>query len=103
MALRLLPSRLKAATSGIATFAPKRADPFYLSKEWKTTRLAVLRRDGFVCVMACGRRATIADHILSRRSGGSDAMSNLRSLCVACDNRFKERADGTRRGQRAEG
>jgi 5-methylcytosine-specific restriction endonuclease McrA len=99
MALRALPHKLKAIR-GIAAFAPKQADPFYLSKEWKALRLAVLRRDGFACVF-CGARASIADHIVSRRAGGEDAMRNLRSLCPSCDNKRKERPDGSRRGPAA--
>jgi 5-methylcytosine-specific restriction endonuclease McrA len=51
----------------------------------------------------CRRRASIADHIISRREGGSDDKSNLRSLCVACDNWLKEKADGTRRAPPAKG
>jgi len=73
-------------------------DPFYLSPEWRgkgALRQRVLDRDGHQCV-SCGERATIVDHIVSRRNGGADAMHNLRSLCRRCDNRIKERADGTR-------
>jgi len=32
----------------------KRADPFYFLSEWRKLRWAVLRRDGFRCVV-CGR------------------------------------------------
>ncbi len=80
----------------------KRADPFYLSDEWKRLRLDCLRRDGFACVK-CGARANVADHIVSRRQGGKDDLANLRSLCAICDNRMKENADGRRRNSGSAG
>jgi 5-methylcytosine-specific restriction endonuclease McrA len=46
----------------------------------------------------CGRRAIVCDHIISRRNGGSDDDSNLRSLCRTCDNRLKENHLDERRG-----
>src|SRR5215471_2741252 len=74
-------------------------DPFYTSKQWRTLRLAVLRRDRHACtVPGCGRRATIVDHIIARSNGGSDSPTNLRSLCVLHDNGKKENQNGERRG-----
>ena len=62
------------------------------------TRLRILTRDGFRCFApGCERRATICDHILSRRNGGSDDDGNLRSACSLHDNRIKEDASGQRR------
>src|SRR5262249_47698812 len=72
-------------------------DPYYSTKAWLDVRHMVLRRDHNRCVVpGCGRRATIVDHILSRREGGSDTPNNLRSLCRQHDNEIKE-ASGKRR------
>ncbi len=63
---------------------------------WSETRKRVLARDGYRCVH-CGRPLTIhtaqIDHIQSGRHG-SNADSNLRSLCKVChatrlDNRHR--------------
>ena len=82
--------------------ADKRADPFYLSPEWKTTRVRILARDGHRCtIRGCDRPAVIVDHIVTRRSGGSDADDNLRSLCRVHDNGAKEDHLGQRRGRAA--
>jgi 5-methylcytosine-specific restriction endonuclease McrA len=65
----------------------------YTSSEWRRTRKAVLERDP-ICV-SCGRRpSVICDHIVTRRAGGSDDMSNLRGVCVTCDRRDSLRFDG---------
>ena len=75
-----------------------RRDSFYASPFWRSLRKQALERDRHQCMApGCCRKATIVDHIVSRRRGGADALSNLRSLCVACDNRIKEDANGMRR------
>jgi len=74
----------------VVSLPPKVADSYYLSAEWKTLRLACLKRDGFHCVL-CGAPAVVADHVVSRRDGGRDELGNLRSLCRDCDNRLRER------------
>ena len=65
---------------------------FYLrDKEWRRTRERVLRRDGYRCaVPGCSTRASVVDHLVSRRAGGSDAEHNLRSLCGMHDRQIKE-------------
>ncbi len=83
-------------------FRDKLADPFYNSPEWKVTRTRILKRDNYQCVavvggFSCGARAFIVDHIVRRRDGGTEDDRNLRSLCRDCDNRMKEKWDGTRR------
>lgn len=73
------------------------SDPFYRSAEWRRLRAECLRRDGYRCaVPGCQEPAVVADHIVSRRSGGVDALGNLRSLCRRHDNQVKERPDGKR-------
>ena len=54
-------------------------------------RRQTLERDGGVCtVPGCGRAAVVADHIVSRKAGGADALQNTRSLCRLHDNRFRK-------------
>lgn len=73
-------------------------DPFYKTKRWAELRAAVIRRAHGRCeTPGCNAKAVVADHIVSRRNGGSDTMQNLRALCRQCDNRVKESADGKRR------
>lgn len=51
---------------------------------WAIRRMEVLERDRFQC-RACGSCHSLSvDHIMSRGSGGTDDMSNLRTLCVVC-------------------
>lgn len=51
-------------------------------------RYAVLRRDGFQCVL-CGASGALAkievDHEIPVASGGANEMSNLRTLCFNCN------------------
>jgi 5-methylcytosine-specific restriction endonuclease McrA len=59
---------------------------YYRTKEWLWLREGRLRLDHHTCVVpGCGQRATIVDHIRPRRAGGTDAISNLRSLCSTHD------------------
>jgi 5-methylcytosine-specific restriction endonuclease McrA len=75
---------------------PMPSNPYYRTAHWLRLRAARLRIDGHRCVI-CGQPARTVDHIVSRRDGGADALSNLRSLCRYHDNALKERPDGTRR------
>ena len=59
------------------------------SGQWKTMRLRVLARDGWVCTYCNkhleGADATV-DHITSRKQGGSVFdMDNLTSACKSCN------------------
>ena len=75
--------------------APKRPEvhePYYQSVEWRQLRQQCLARDRHQCTMPdCptpgrGRGGRlVADHIIERRDGGADALSNLRTLCSFCD------------------
>jgi 5-methylcytosine-specific restriction protein A len=64
----------------------------YCSAGWKAARREVLLRDAYQCQMcgACvsGRRAHV-DHIVPKREGGSDEVSNLRTLCVSCHSKHE--------------
>jgi len=95
--LKSVPPMLKRSAHRQLRPQPKKVDQFYRSPEWRAQQKACLKRDNYTCV-ECGAPATIADHIISRRKGGADALHNLRSLCRACDNKFKEDWHGERRG-----
>ena len=72
-------------------------DPYYHTREWKQLRLAALKRDNYRCtVRGCQDKATHVDHIKARRSGGADALYNLRSLCQTHDSQVHHKPDGTR-------
>jgi len=86
------------ARIAIVRLPPKEADPYYLTPEWRELRRQTLERDGGVCIVpGCGRAAVVADHIVSRKEGGADALRNTRSLCRLHDNRFREGPTGRRR------
>jgi len=73
-------------------------DPFYQTPEWKALRKAALERDRFTCTTpGCGQPAKCVDHIVSRRKGGADNLSNLRCLCVMCNAKLMQGPDGERR------
>jgi|ERR1019366_3819694 5-methylcytosine-specific restriction endonuclease McrA len=72
-------------------------DTFYLSDTWRALRGQAMQRDRFSCViMGCSNRAKVVDHRVPRRHGGSDALTNLRSLCAHHDAVLKETPDGSR-------
>jgi 5-methylcytosine-specific restriction enzyme A len=78
--------------------AVKRTDPFYGSALWKRLRTAVRQRDRGIC-QECRNPGWIVDHIIARKDGGPDEMSNLRTLCAVCDNRrHPEKASWQTRG-----
>lgn len=58
------------------------------NSEWDRIRPLVLKRDNHLCQQckASGRfvRATHVDHIKAKNHGGTNAMTNLQSLCSAC-------------------
>jgi 5-methylcytosine-specific restriction endonuclease McrA len=73
-------------------------DPFYKTPAWRRLRAAVIKRSRGRCeVPGCTDRGVVVNHVVSRRRGGPDTMSNLRHLCRAHDNAIKEDASGKRR------
>jgi len=72
----------------------KERDPFYLQPAWKKLRLAVLRRDRYICqeckAKCLGKKkngiSPQVDHIIPRKECPERAMdmSNLRVLCHPC-------------------
>ena len=59
-------------------------DPYYDSAAWRALRLDVLKRDNHVC-QYCGARAHQADHIVPRKRGGADTLTNLVACCMTCN------------------
>jgi ATP adenylyltransferase len=70
---------------GTAVYDHRRAALGYLSG---SLRYEVLKRAGFRCEL-CGisadERAIEVDHILPRKHGGADDLSNLQALCFKCN------------------
>lgn len=64
----------------------------YCSQGWKAARREVLLRDNYQCQMCGavvhGKRAHV-DHIVPKAKGGSDEVSNLRTLCVSCHSKHE--------------
>ena len=76
--------------------APKPTDRFYNSVFWKQLREHVRRRDGGIC-SECGEpNSWRVDHIIPRTEGGPDEPSNLRLLCMDCDNKRHSEKGGRR-------
>ena len=64
----------------------------YCSQGWKAARREVLLRDNYQCkvcgAVVHGKRAHV-DHIVPKAQGGSDEVSNLRTLCVSCHSKHE--------------
>lgn len=75
------------------------SDPYYGTQEWRALRDAVRRRSGGICeVPGCKAPMAIADHVIARKDGGPDTLSNLRALCLSHDAQIMQRpSDGKRR------
>jgi 5-methylcytosine-specific restriction endonuclease McrA len=66
-------------------------DTFYQSRAWCSLRAVRLRMDDHQCQAAgCISRAVTVDHVVARKQGGSDDLSNLRSLCDRHDRSVQE-------------
>ena len=66
----------------------------YSSPAWRRLRVKVLLRDPMCMSRGCRRLATVADHIIPRRQGGTDDLENLQGLCQSCHSRMTIRFDG---------
>lgn len=74
-------------------------DGYYKTKHWRERRREVLERDNYTC-QSCGyvgkekisyspgARAMVVHHIVDRKDGGTDAMSNLATMCMPCHNKI---------------
>lgn len=62
----------------------KRAIKVASAKQWRETRVVVLKRDGHRC-RACGQTHGLeVHHVVMRSLGGTDEASNLIALCRDC-------------------
>lgn len=68
--------------------APKVADPFYLSVEWRRLVARLKRERGARCERCGSDHRLIGDHVVERRDGGAELdPANVELLCQACHNR----------------
>lgn len=74
--------------------------------QWDKLRKQVLKRDNYLC-QECLREGRLTplgvrprdhavDHIEAKAKGGTDAMTNLQSLCAPCHDRKTARDEGRR-------
>lgn len=79
----------------------KIADPFYLSREWRSLVAKIKRERGNWCERCGSGDRVIADHIIERRDGGADLdPSNVELLCFTHHQRKTAQARARRaRGQ----
>lgn len=56
-------------------------------------RAFVISRDGSLCVRCGSAERLVADHIISRRNGGSHHPDNLQCLCDSCNARKAGKED----------
>lgn len=74
----------------------------YKSQKWKRKRLAILRRDGYLCIecrkYGRNREAVTVHHIRHTDTNPELAYvdSNLISLCSACHNKMHPEKGGRR-------
>lgn len=57
----------------------------------KTKRLQVFTRDGFACAHCGATERLSIDHITPWAKGGSNATTNLQTLCTPCNSRKRDR------------
>lgn len=57
-------------------------------RDWELIRKRILERDGYLCQMCLSEglytSASHVDHIVPKQKGGTNAESNLQSLCKPC-------------------
>lgn len=51
---------------------------------WQRISQSILERDGYRCYL-CGGWADTADHLISKRDGGTDDPENLAAACRSCN------------------
>lgn len=84
--VRQLQPSLRTIDTRTARPAPKRADPFYLTPEWRKLMGEIIAERGRRCE-ECGRTRTriFGDHIIEMQDGGALLdRRNIRCLCGSC-------------------
>jgi 5-methylcytosine-specific restriction protein A len=93
-----MPTKLSSWRPARVAIKPAKEHAHYLSADWQARRIAVLRRDAYVCrscsKVTSGKDAHV-DHIRPLEEGGRDDLANLQTLCAACHGR--KTADEQRR------
>lgn len=80
--LKVTPSRLRAVPPKLMA-APKRAEGFYQSAEWRALVASIKRERGNFCQRCGSNERVIADHIVERKDGGADLdRANIELLCA---------------------
>ena len=80
--------------------APKVAELFLRSAEWRTMVKEIKRKRGESCERCGSGHRVIGDHIVERKDGGAELdETNVELLCQACHNRKTAQA----RARRARG
>jgi len=96
--LKALPPMVRAAPATVRP-APKVADLFYRSPEWRAMVAAIKRKRGNWCERCGSTHRVIGDHIIERKDGGVDLdENNVELLCQACHNAKTARARARRVG-----
>lgn len=97
--LRMAPTTVGRAPAMVRA-APKVAELFYRSVEWRTIVKAIKRKRGEFCERCGSGHRVIGDHIVERKDGGAELdETNVELLCQACHNRKTAKA----RARRARG
>ena len=84
---------------------PKRAEPFYQSREWKALVRELRAVRGAWCERCGSTKGLVADHIVERKDGGADLdPANIELLCGKHHSAKTARARALRaRGQAPQG
>ena len=96
--LRCINSGLTVLDTSIAREPLKRADAFYVSKEWRALMSTILKQRGRVCER-CGRSGCriFGDHIVELKDGGAKLdPKNVQLLCGSCHTAKTARAKAQR-------
>lgn len=99
MGYRSLPPRYATLPPRVRV-APKAADPFYLSAEWRSLVARLKRRRGGRCERCGSDHRLIGDHVVELRDGGAALdEGNIMILCQSCHNAKTARARAARAGR----
>lgn len=98
-------ARLAALGSRIRTLSPrvatpgKRADAFYLSREWRALVRRIKAERGPYCERCGSRHRVAGDHVVEIKDGGAALdPGNVELLCQGCHNGKTARARARRAG-----
>jgi len=96
--LSSLPPLIGSLDMRVARTAPKVAESFYRSTEWRKLLASIIKARGRQCE-ACGSidGRLIGDHIVERKDGGAELdPSNVQLLCLPCHNKKTAREKAKR-------